>query len=437
MKPSRILILLALAGAAGFGGWHLWTRSAQAPAETARSGRRGGAGNANEIVSVTASAVKLQDVPVLREGVGAVQAFAMVTVRPQMDGRLLSVEFTEGQEVKAGAVLARIDPAPLQAQFDLAAARQAQSAATLANARLDLERYERLAATNAGSRQQADQQRALVAQLEAQTRGDQASVDSARINLSYTVIAAPIDGRAGIRQVDAGNIVHASDPAGLVTLAQIRPIAAVFTLPQRDLGVALQALRQGAAPVEALDGDGRTVLAAGWLDVVDNQVDPATGTVKLKASFANEGQRLWPGQFVSVRLKVAELKGARTIPTPALRRGPSGLFVYVVQDGSRAVIRPVTTIQQDESVAVIATGLEPGEQVVTAGFQRLSDGKAISVAPDQSGDAPAAAPPPRQRTRGDGQGGARQREGSPPAAAAPPAAQPAQSAVRPPPGQGT
>lgn len=416
MKFGRFVFwMLVLAAAAG-GGWWWYVQNVEGQkTETARQpGRRGrgGGGDPDEVVTVTAALVRQQTVPVLREGIGNVQANALVTVRAQIDGRLLEVGFREGEEVRKGDVLARIDPAPSQAALDQALAKLSQDQATLANARIDLERYERLAATNAGPRQQADQQRALVAQLEAQVRADQAAVDAARINVGYTTITAPITGRAGLRQVDAGNIIRASDANGLVTLAQVRPIAVLFTLPQRDLAITKQALAAGAAQVEALETDGRTVLARGVLDVIDNQVDQATGTIKLKASFPNDDMRLWPGQFVTVRVRVAEIANARVVPTPALRRGPSGIFVYVVDAEERALVRPVTVTQQDEMIAVVASGLQAGERVVTAGFQRLSDGKPVSVAAEPGvGDPAAPAVQPRQR--GEGRGGGRRPADSP------------------------
>jgi multidrug efflux system membrane fusion protein len=380
----RFLMLLIVVAGGGVGGWWWWHGAPPWRALTEASAQRSAERAAErrpDTAAVSVAEARRLSVPVLREGIGHVQANALVTVRAQIDGRLMEVAFREGQEVEAGSVLARIDPASWQAQLDQALARQAQGEATLANARIDLERYERLAATNAGPRQQADQQRALVAQLQAQARADAAAVDAARINLGYTTIRAPIAGRAGLRQVDAGNVIRAGDPAGLVTLAQVRPIAVLFTLPQRDLAAAKDALAAGPAPVEALDTDGRTVLATGALEVIDNQVDAATGTIKLKASFANQDMRLWPGQFVSVRLKVGVLADAVTVPTPALRRGPQGPFVYVVRDG-KALVRAVAVTQQDQVVAVIASGLDLGERVVTAGFQRLSDGKAVTISAD-------------------------------------------------------
>ncbi len=308
--------------------------------------------------------------------------------------------------VKAGDVLARIDPAMPQAALDQAIAKHAQNSATLANARLDLERYQRLAATNAGPRQQADQQKAQVEQLEAQVRADEAAIANARTSLSYTQVTSPISGRAGLRQVDAGNIIRAGDANGLVTIAQVQPIAVVFTLPQRDLAVVPAAMARGTVPVEVLDADGKTVLATGKLDVVDNQVDVATGTIKLKASFANDDSRLWPGQFVTVRLRVGELTGPGHSHARAPAR-PGRRFVYVIGEGETVTARPIQTGLQDETRVVVTRGLEPGERVVTAGFPRLSEGKVVQVMPDSPG-AEALPVTPQQRQRGSGR-----RQGNP------------------------
>jgi multidrug efflux system membrane fusion protein len=407
-KAFFTLVVLGALGAGGYYGWQVWSQ--RQAAETGPGGRRGSFTEGP--VAVSAAAVKVEDVPITREGIGNVQAYQLVTVRAQIDGKLLAVEFREGQMVKAGDVLARIDPAMPQAVLDQAIAKHAQNAATLANARLDLERYQRLAATNAGPRQQADQQKAQVEQLEAQVRADEAVMANARTSLSYTQVTSPISGRAGLRQVDAGNIIRAGDANGLVTIAQVQPIAVVFTLPQRDLAVVPAAMARGTVPVEVLDADGKTVLATGKLDVVDNQVDVATGTIKLKASFANDDSRLWPGQFVTVRLRVGELVGARTIPTPALRRGPAGGFVYVIGEGETVTARPIQTGLQDETRVVVTRGLEPGERVVTAGFPRLSEGKVVQVMPD-AGGAEALPVTPQQRQRGSGRRQNNPQQGNP------------------------
>ncbi len=381
--------LLTIAGAA----WHFLAGS-----EGGMRRRRAGAEGA---VSVEAAAVVLRDMAVFRESIGTLQANAMVTVRAQVDGTLTAVEFREGQLVKKGDVLARIDPAIYKAQYDQAVAKKAQDEAQMANALLDLKRYEALAATNAGPRQQADQQRALVAQLAAQAQADQAAIDNARTYLGYTTITAPLDGRAGLRNIDPGNVIRASDANGLVSIAQIQPIAAVLTLPQRDLAVIVAALAAGSVSVEALDTDARSVLATGTLDVIDNQIDSATGTLRIKARFANAEMKLWPGQFITARLKVREVKGARVVPTPAIRRGAQGTFVYVVAEGDVARQRPVTVAQQDEAFATISDGLAEGERVITAGFARLNEGSAVAVATQAGAPAPGGEKGAEPLRRGD------------------------------------
>jgi multidrug efflux system membrane fusion protein len=422
MKWSRVVLFLCAVGA-GFGGSWAWFQYFDAPGQREAQARRGRrAAPADEIVPVLAVPVALRDVPVHRDGIGNVQAYAAITVRAQVEGRLVSVEFREGQDVKKGDVLARLDPAIYQSQYDQARAKKAQDEANLANARIDLERYERLAATNAGSKQQADGQRAMVAQLEAQVRADQAAIDNAKTYLDYATIVAPISGRTGLRQVDAGNIVRASDPNGLVGIAQVQPIAVLFTLPQRDFGPVRDAMARGAVTVEALAPDGRSTLARGALEVVDNQIDVATGTFKLKAVFPNEDLRLWPGQFVTARAQIDMLAGARIIPTPALRRGPQGPFVYLADDG-KAVVRPVKISLQDEEIVVVTDGLREGDLVITSGFARLANDKAIAVAPAPG--APAAAPPRRparpdgEAQRGRNRGGAGPTTSDQPAAGAP------------------
>lgn len=411
MKLRTALMALLVVGALG-GGWYYWTRQPDTQTETSRpGGRRAGADGP---VTVLVAPVETKTVPVYREGIGNIQASALVTVRAQVDGLLTAVEFNEGQMVTRGMVLARIDPAIWKAQYDQAVAKKAQDEANLANARVDMTRYQQLAAANAGSKQQADQQKALVAQLEAQVRADEAAINNARAYLAYTVITSPIDGRAGLRQVDPGNIIRASDAAGLVTVAQLQPIAALFTLPQRDLAAVSTALAAGEVGVEALDTDGQTVLGRGRLDVIDNQVDVTTGTIKLKAIFANEERKLWPGQFINVRVKVAELAGALVVPTQAIRRGPQGTFVYVVSD-DKARMQPVTVTLQDEHIAVIGNGVAVADRIVTAGFARLSDGKAVqaqsdpAATPGSSAAQPAAAPARQPRGEGKGNGEGRER----------------------------
>jgi multidrug efflux system membrane fusion protein len=356
-------------------------------------------------VPVLAAAATVADVPVYLDGVGTTRALNTVTVRPQVEGRIARILFKEGQDVERGEVLAEIDPVTYQAAFDQAVARKAQTEAQLANARLDLDRYVRLAQTNSASRQQVDTQRALVAQLEAQLKLDQAAIDSARAYLGYTRIVAPISGRTGMRLVDEGNVIRSMETTGIVVITQIKPIAVVFSLPQQQLARVNRAFAQGPLTVEAFGPDNRTVIDRGTLQVVDNQVDQTTGTVKLKAEFPNAQLQLWPGQFVNVRLLIETLRQVVTVPAAAIQRGPTGTFVYVVGEDNTAAVRPVTVVQQDERTAVVAAGLAPGERVVTSGFARISDGTRVAVT-DHDRPAPPAAISEQSSSRGRrGKGG--------------------------------
>jgi multidrug efflux system membrane fusion protein len=366
--------------------------------------KRQRAGRPRDIpVPVLAAAVKTADVPVYLDGVGTTKALNTVTVRPQVDGKLIEIAFKEGQDVNRGDVLARIDPTTYQAQLDQATAKKAQDEAQLANARRDLERYTRLAANNAATQQQADTQRAMVAQLEAQVRLDQAAIDNTRAILAYTTITAPISGRTGIRLVDEGNIVHASDSTGIVVITQIRPISVLFNLPQQRLAQINAAFAEKPLPVEVIGADNKTVVESGKLIVVDNQVDPTTGTVRLKAEFPNAGLELWPGQFVNVRLLIDTLRKVVVVPTAAIQRGPKGTFVFVVQPDQTVTVRTVEVTQQDDVQSVVAGGLEAGQQVVTTGFSQLAEGKRVRVS---DGASPPATGPgasaPEAAKRGEG-----------------------------------
>jgi multidrug efflux system membrane fusion protein len=351
-------------------------------------------------VPVLAAATRLADVPVYIDGVGTTKALNTVTVRPQIDGKLTKISFKEGQDVPRGFVLAEIDPVTYQALFDQAKAKKAQDEAQLANARLDLERYIRLVQSNSTTRQQADTQKAMVAQLEAQVRLDQAAIDNAQAYLDYTRITAPIAGRTGIRLVDEGNLVRAIDSTGIVMITQLRPISVFFSLPQQQLARVNKAFAQGQLAVEALGADSKSIVDRGTLQVVDNQVDQATGTVKLKAEFPNADLQLWPGQFVNVRLLIETLQQVVVVPTSAVQRGPNGTFVYVVGDDAVSV-RPVTVTQQDDTQSVITSGLKPQERVVTTGFARISEGTKVAVSNAEDTPLPAAASePPRRGRRG-------------------------------------
>lgn len=349
-----------------------------------RQGGRRAAFDRNGPVPVLAARAHLANVPVYFGGVGTARARNLVTVRPQVDGRIISLNFKEGQDVKRGDVLAQIDPASYQAQLDQALAKKALDEVQLANARRDLERYTKLGG-NIVAEKTIDTQRALVGQLEAQVKADDAAIANATTFLDYTTIRAPIDGRTGIRLVDEGNLVRASD-AGIVVITQIRPISVLFTLPQQQLAAVNKALTKGALTVDALDSEGKPV-DTGALEVVDNQVDPTTGTVRMKADFPNADLQLWPGQFVNVRVLIETLEQVVVMPTPAVQRGPSGPFAYVIQDGDRAELRPITVQQQSDTQAVIASGIRSGERVVTTGFARLKDGSAVAVS-EESGTPP-------------------------------------------------
>jgi len=353
---------------------------------------------------VLAAAPRIQDVPVYLDGVGSVRALNTVLVRSQVDGKLVSVNFVEGQDVKKGDVLGEIDPAIYKAQYDQAVAKKAQDEAQLANMRLDLIRYQQLAAANAGSKQQFDTQRATVAQQEALVSADQAAIDNAQATLGYTKIIAPLSGRTGLRQVDQGNIIHASDATGLAIITQLQPIAIMFSLPQQQIVRVNAASAKGALVVDVFGNDGVTVVDTGKLTGIDNQVDPTTGTLKLKAEFPNANFQLWPGQFVNVRLKVETLSQAMVIPTSAVQRGPAGTFSYVINDDDTVTAKPVVVTQQSETDAVIASGLSTDERVVTTGFANLSDGAKVTVGNDDKVPTPDLAPKRRGRRDRTGQG---------------------------------
>jgi membrane fusion protein, multidrug efflux system len=371
-----------------------------------KGGRRGG-GSSTEPVPVLATAARAADVPVHLDGVGTARALNTVIVRPQVDGKLINISFTEGQDVPKGFVLAKIDPTTYKAQYDQTVAKKAQDEAQLANARLDLERYTRLAQTNAINKQQLDTQRALVKQLEAQVNAGQAAIDNARAILSYTDIVAPIGGRTGIRMVDEGNLVRASDSVGLVVITQIRPIAVFFNLPQQELPELNKGLAEGPLPVDAFGADTRNPLDKGKVLVIDNQVDPTTGTVKLKAEFPNANLQLWPGQFVNVRVLIDTLRQVVVVPTAAVQRGPNGTFVYVIKDDGTVGVRRVTLAQQNDVQAVVATGLQAGERVVTTGFSRLTEGTEVTASSAEE----AGQVTPEDRPRPDGTRGKRGEKG--------------------------
>jgi multidrug efflux system membrane fusion protein len=336
-------------------------------------------------VQVSTAVATRTDVPLTVDGIGTVQALNTVNIHPMVDGPLVEIRFREGQDVRAGDVLARIDPRTYQASFDQAVAKLAQDQANLENAKRDLVRYEKLAKNQYTTAQQADTQRSTVAQDEAITRQDQAQIDSARTNLSYTTIRAPVAGRTGIRQVDLGNIVHSTDTTPITVVTTVKPIAVVFTLPQQtlpDVTAAIEDDRASGGPsVVALpqngDSSAHDVLGRGNVLVLDNEVDPNTGTIKLKAIFPNPGLRLWPGAFVNVRLSLRVDHGVVTVPIASVQRGPQGAYVYTVNPDNTVSRHPITVARQTEDVAIVSTGLTQGQVVVSDGASRLTDGSHI------------------------------------------------------------
>lgn len=395
---KRVLVILVVLGLVGGGGYWWWHSHQQSTAQTAQGngrGRRSG-GDPSTPVPVLAATSETKDVPIYLDALGTVQAFNLVSIRALVDGPLVEVRFKEGQDVKAGDVLARVDPRPYQASLDSAIAKKQQDEATLANSRLDAGRYAKLVASNYSSAQQSDTARALVSQNEAQVRGDQAQIDTARTQLNYATILAPNDGRVGLRQVDVGNLVHSSDTTPITVLTQLQPISVVFTLPQQQLPQVARAMQTGMPEVLAMKAGATTMEAGdiidrGKLAVLDNQVDPATGTIKLKATFPNAALRLWPGGFVDIRMLAATDQGVVTVPTAAVQRGPQGAYVFVIKKDDVAERRIVKLGHEDDQTSIVVSGLVAGEQVVVDGAQRVTDGGKVAVAgPD--GNAPDAVP---------------------------------------------
>jgi multidrug efflux system membrane fusion protein len=338
-------------------------------------------------VPVVAGTVVQKDVPIYLGGIGTVQAFNTVTVHARVDGQVQKIAFTEGQDVRAGDLLAQIDPDPFRTALEQTVAKKGQDEAQLANARVDLKRYADLLANEGVTQQQYDTQKALVDQLVATVNADQATIESAKVQLAYTTIVSPIDGRTGIRQVDAGNIVHANDANGLVVINQLKPISVVFTLPAQTLP-SIQQEAQAAGPdlpVVAVSLDNATVLGEGKVAVIDNQIDPNTATIKLKATFPNTDLRLWPGQFVNARLLLNVRKGSVVVPDSVIQRGPEGAFAFVIKDDQTVEVRPVKLAarigaQVGYGETLIEDGLRAGERVVVDGQYKLQAGSRVKMA---------------------------------------------------------
>jgi len=347
-------------------------------------------------VLVETTIVARDNVPVYLEGLGNVQAFFTANVTARVDGELQRVAFVEGEMVKRGQLLAQIDPRPNQAVLDQAIATEAKDAAQLESAKNDLERYVQLAPHNLASKQTLGQQQALVAQLQAQLKIDRAVIDYARTQLDYTRIVSPIAGRTGIRKVDPGNNVHATDTSGIVVVTQIQPISIVFTLPEDDLVTVKRAMAAGTVKATALSRDNQTELDTGTLSLIDNQIDPSTATMRLKAVFANAQNELWPGQFVNVRLLVQQQQGVMTVPSAAIQHGPDGLFTYVVRNDSTVEVRALKTGADSEGavVVVVTEGLKVGERVVISNQYRLRPGARVRLRSTEKAAVTATAPPP-------------------------------------------
>ena len=335
-------------------------------------------------VTVTVAPVKVQDMPIFRTGIGTVTPTFSVTVHSRVDGQLESVGFNEGDDVKKGQVIARIDPRTYQAQLLQAQATQAKDEATLANARIDLTRYETLIKQDAATQQQVDTQKALVNQLAATVKADEAAVKYAQVQLDYTTIVAPISGRVGTRLVDPGNIVHAADTTGLVVINQIDPISVLFTLPDDAVQATNKAMAQSHQPlfVKAFARDSSELLGTGTLTVVNNQIDTTSGTVQMKGSFLNPQHNLWPGQYVNVRLILGTYKNAFTIPAVAVQRSQSGVYVFALNpDGQTVRNQTITLVQIEDNVAIVAAneGLASTDKVVTDGTYQLQPGSHVTL----------------------------------------------------------
>ena len=411
-----------LAAKVGLGGDKTATAAGDTATGGAGGGKRGGRrGQQDGPVPVVVAAAQVADVPVYLRGVGSARALNTVTVKPQVDGKLIKVHFKEGQDVKKGDLLAEIDPVTYQAALDQAIAKRNLTQSQLTNAELDLDRYSKVG-PGVTAQKTIDTQRALVAQTTAQLKSDTAAIENAKAVLNYTKLTSPLDGRTGQRLVDEGNLVRAGD-AGIVTIAQVQPISVQFTLPQQQLAQVNTAMQAGPVQVEAMDSDDKTIIDSGALTFIDNLIDATTGTVRMKADLPNAKLQLWPGQFANVRVRVNVMKDAITAPTAAVQRGPSGTFVYVTGGDATKMtvsVRPVTVAQQDDRVAVFSQGLAAGEQVVTSGFARLKDQSQITIVPAGGGTGNG-----KSRGKRDGQAapapGATSMDQTPPAASAPPA----------------
>jgi multidrug efflux system membrane fusion protein len=329
-------------------------------------------------VPVTAGTVAAQDVPVFLNGIGTVQAYNMVAIKSRVDGQIVKVDFKEGQDIKMGDPLFQIDPRPFQAALEQAQANRQKDEAQLVGAQLDLDRYEKLIGSGWQTRQSYDQQKATVGQLQASIKGDEAQINTAKLNLSYADIRSPIDGRLGARLVDKGNLVHANDNTPLVMITEVKPIFVSFTLPQDNFDDLRESQNKAPLAVDAYSGDGKKQLAEGKLTLIDNAIDQATGTIHLKARFDNEDERLWPGEFVSLRVILSTRRDIATVPSQTVQDGPDGHYAYVIKPDNTVERRAVEVASIQDGIAVVTKGLMPGERVVVDGQYRLTNGARVN-----------------------------------------------------------
>ena len=374
MRSLWIAIAILIFAAVSFYVYNLYNPETPPPA----GGRRGdGSGRPMPVMAVAA---KAGDIDVVINALGTVTARSTVTVKPRVDGQLISVAGQEGQMVKAGDMLAEIDPRPFQVLLDQANGQLLRDQALYDNARLDYERYKGLLAKDSIARQQVESQEALVRQTLGAVQTDRAQVDNAALQLGFTRVTAPVSGRLGLRLVDTGNMVHANDATGLFVITQTQPIAVIFAIPADSLAAVLQRVQEGnKLPVEAFDREGKKLLAAGRLMIVDNQMDVTTGTVKLKAEFANSDNALYPNQFVNARLKVETRQGATLIPLAAVQRGTQGTFCYVIKDDQTVSVRVVSLGPTANDIVAVEKGMAPGEQVVIDGADKLREGAKVEL----------------------------------------------------------
>ena len=367
-RPGTLAGVLGVCviAAIGYLGWHYMSgsdkREAKGPAP----------------LPVVTQTIQNSDFPVYLNGLGIVQPYNTVTVRSRVDGQVIKVGFRQGQMVKEGDVLVQIDPRPFQAALEMAQAKKAQDEANLKNAQLDLERYSELAKQDYASRQQLDTQKAKVDQLNAQIKGDQASIDNAQTQLSYTTITSPLTGKTGFRLIDPGNIIHATDQTGVVTIVKLQPISVVFTAPEENVGQINKALAAGTVPVIALSSDSTKTLGEGHLALVDNQVDQTSGTIHMKATFQNKDDALWPGLSVATRLLVDTRKNVPVIANDAIQHGPNGLYTFVVGADNKVEKRDIEVGDEGTTQSVVRKGLASGDRVVTSGQYRLTEGALVT-----------------------------------------------------------